>query len=88
VFIYDPDLDDDDPLLTLDPGLRQASKIHSTPASMAAVECPSDGTGCQTLFTFVIGDSNGALQLSDFETYVAGLIANGSCSGLIATLSN
>lgn len=47
--------------------------------------CSSDGTGCQNLFTFVIANSNGPLQLSDFDTYVAGHIANGSCSGYIAT---
>lgn len=47
--------------------------------------CSADGTGCQNLFTFVIANSNGALQLSDFDTYVAGHIANGSCSGYIAT---
>lgn len=50
--------------------------------------CSPDGTGCQNLFTFVIGNSNGALQLSDFDAYVAGHIANGSCSGYIATPSN
>jgi len=50
--------------------------------------CSSDGTGCQNLFTFVIANSNGALQLSDFDTYVAGHIANGSCSGFIATPSD
>ena len=47
--------------------------------------CSPDGTGCKNLFTFVIGNSNGALQLSDFNTYVAGHIANGACSGFIAT---
>jgi hypothetical protein len=47
--------------------------------------CAPDGTGCQNLFTFVIGDSHGSLQLSDFNAYVAGHIANGACSGFIAT---
>lgn len=50
--------------------------------------CSADGTGCQNLFTFVIANTNGALQLSDFDTYVAGHIANGSCSGFIATPSD
>ena len=47
--------------------------------------CSPDGTGCQNLFTFVIGDSNGPLQLSDFNAFVAGHVANGACSGYIAT---
>jgi hypothetical protein len=47
--------------------------------------CAPDGTGCQNLFTFVISDSNGALQLSDMDTFVAGHIANGGASGFIAT---
>lgn len=47
--------------------------------------CGLDGTGCRNLFTFVIGKSHGALQLSDFNAYVAGHIANGVCSGYIAT---
>jgi len=47
--------------------------------------CSPDGTGCKNLFTFVIGNSNGALQVSDFDAYVAGHIANGACSGFIAT---
>jgi len=47
--------------------------------------CSPDGTGCKNLFTFVVGNSNGALQLSDFDAYVAGHIANGACSGFIAT---
>ena len=50
--------------------------------------CSPDGTGCQNLFTFVVSNSNGALQLSDFDGYVAGHIANGSCSGFIATPSD
>jgi hypothetical protein len=50
--------------------------------------CSPDGTGCKNLFTFVIGDSNGPLQLSDFNSYVAGHVANGVCSGFIATPSN
>ena len=50
--------------------------------------CSPDGTGCQNLFTFVVGDSNGPLQLSDFNPYVAGHIANGVCSGFIATPNN
>ena len=47
--------------------------------------CSNDGTGCQNLFTFVVGDSNRALALSDFGSYVAAHIANGTCSGYIAT---
>src|ERR1039458_2103301 len=47
--------------------------------------CSPDGTGCQNLFTFVIGNSNGSLQLSDFNAFVAGHVANGACSGYIAT---
>ncbi len=50
--------------------------------------CSPDGTGCQNLFTFVIGDSNGPLQLSDFNSFVAGHVANGACSGFIATTAN
>ena len=34
--------------------------------------CGLDGTGCKNLFTFVIGNSNGPLQLTDFNPYVAG----------------
>lgn len=47
--------------------------------------CSNNGTGCQNLFTFVVGDSNRALALSDFGSYVAAHIANGTCSGYIAT---
>jgi len=47
--------------------------------------CSNNGAGCQNLFTFVLGDSNRALQLSDFGSYVAAHIANGTCSGFIAT---
>jgi len=47
--------------------------------------CSNNGGGCQNLFTFVLGDSNRALQLSDFGSYVAAHIANGTCSGFIAT---
>ena len=50
--------------------------------------CAPDGTGCQTLFTFAVGNTNGPLQLSDFNEFVAGHIANGACSGFIATPSN
>lgn len=50
--------------------------------------CAPDGTGCKNLFTFVVGNSNGPLQVSDFNAYVAAHIANGSCSGYIATPSN
>lgn len=50
--------------------------------------CAPDGTGCNNLFTFVIGDSNGSLQLSDFNAFVAGHVANGVCSGYIATPKN
>jgi len=50
--------------------------------------CSPDGTGCQNLFTFVIGNSNGPLQQSDFNSYVAAHIANGSCSGFVATPRN
>ena len=50
--------------------------------------CSPDGTGCQNLFTFVIGDSNGPLQLSDFNSFVAGHVANGACSGFVATTGN
>ena len=50
--------------------------------------CSPDGTGCQNLFTFVLGDSNGPLQLSDFNAFVAGHLANGACSGFIATTGN
>ena len=41
--------------------------------------------GCQNLFTFVISDTNGPLSLSDFDTFVAGHVANGAGSGFIAT---
>jgi hypothetical protein len=47
--------------------------------------CAPDGTGCQTLFTAVVGNSNGPLGLSDFDAFVAGHVANGACSGYIAT---
>lgn len=50
--------------------------------------CSPDGTGCNNLFTFVVSNSNGALQVSDFDPYVAGHIANGACSGFIATPSD
>jgi len=50
--------------------------------------CQNDGTGCQTQFTFVVGNSNGPLQTSDFDPFVAGHIANGTCSGYIATPSD
>lgn len=50
--------------------------------------CSPDGTGCQNLFTFVIGNSNGPLQTSDFTSYVAAHVANGVCSGYIATPRN
>jgi hypothetical protein len=50
--------------------------------------CSPDGTGCKGLFTAVIGNSNGPLQLSDFNSDVAGHVANGSCSGFIATPNN
>lgn len=50
--------------------------------------CSPDGTGCQNLFTFVIANSNGPLQLSNFNSYVAAHIANGACSGFIATPRN
>ncbi len=50
--------------------------------------CSPDGTGCQNLFTFVLGDSKGPLQLSDINAFVAGHVANGACSGYIATTKN
>lgn len=50
--------------------------------------CNEDGTGCQTQFTFVVSNSNGPLQVSDFDPFVAGHIANGTCSGYIATPSD
>jgi len=50
--------------------------------------CAPDGTGCQNLFTFVVSNSNGPLQASDFNSYVAAHIANGVCSGFIATPRN
>jgi hypothetical protein len=50
--------------------------------------CSSDGTGCKTLFTFVIGDSNQDLTVSDLDTNFAGHAANGGASGYIATGPN
>jgi|SRR5215469_1226957 hypothetical protein len=47
--------------------------------------CAEDGTGCQTTFTAVIGNSNGSLGLSDFNSFVAAHVANGTCTGYIAT---
>jgi hypothetical protein len=47
--------------------------------------CNPDGMGCENLFTFVISDTNGPLSLSDFDTFVAGHVANGAGSGFIAT---
>jgi len=47
--------------------------------------CSPNGTGCENLFTFVISDSKGALDLSDMDTFVAGHVANGGGSGFIAT---
>lgn len=47
--------------------------------------CSEDGTGCQTTFTAVIGNSNGPLGLSDFNSFVAAHVANGTCTGYIAT---
>jgi hypothetical protein len=50
--------------------------------------CSPDGTGCQGLFTAVIGNSNGPLHESDFSSYVAAHVANGVCTGYIATPRN
>jgi hypothetical protein len=47
--------------------------------------CSPDGTGCQGEFTAVISNSNGPLQVSDFSGYVAAHVANGVCTGYIAT---
>jgi hypothetical protein len=49
--------------------------------------CSSNGMGCKNVFTFVLGDTKGPLQVSDFNGFVAGHTANGSCSGFIATQS-
>ena len=50
--------------------------------------CSPDGTGCPTQYTFVVSDSQRALQLSDFNSYVATHIANGVCTGYMATANN
>jgi len=50
--------------------------------------CAPDGTGCQSQYTFVLSDSNRALTLSDFGSYVAAHIANGVCTGYMATTNN
>jgi len=50
--------------------------------------CSPDGTGCATEYTFVLSDSNRALTLSDFGSYVAAHIANGVCTGYMATTNN
>jgi hypothetical protein len=47
--------------------------------------CSPDGTGCQNVFTAVISNSSGPLQLSNFNSYVAAHVANGVCTGYIAT---
>lgn len=47
--------------------------------------CAPDGTGCQSVFTAVIANSNGPLQESNFNPYVAAHVANGVCTGYIAT---
>jgi hypothetical protein len=50
--------------------------------------CAPDGTGCKSVFTAVISNSNGPLQESDFNSYVAAHVANGVCTGYIATPRN
>ena len=46
--------------------------------------CSPNGSGCKNEFTFVLSWTNGSLQLSDVDTFVAGHIANGAGSGYIA----
>ena len=63
------------------------SRTLCIPASMAAVAVRRTKTD-KNLFTFVIGDSSGPLELSNINSYVAGHVANGACSGFIATTQN